>query len=72
MLGITFNLRYVGSKYPYFILYRGKWVYLFYRGCKNTYRNELICGSKFSNVYVCWVMIDVIVVGLAQMSGQWS
>ena len=31
--GITFNRFYVGSKYPYFIPYRGKWLYLFCRGC---------------------------------------
>ena len=31
--GMTFNRFYVGSKYPYFISYRGKWVYLFCRGC---------------------------------------
>ena len=30
--GMTFNRFYVGSKYPYFISYRGKWVYLFCRG----------------------------------------
>ena len=30
---MTFNMFYVGSKYPYFISYRGKWVYLFYPGC---------------------------------------
>ena len=35
--GMTFNRFYVGSSYPYFISYRGKWVYLFYRGysCKS-------------------------------------
>ena len=31
--GMTFNKFYVGSKYPYFISYRGKWLYLFCRGC---------------------------------------
>ena len=31
--GITFEMCYVGSKYPYFISYRGKWVNLFCRGC---------------------------------------
>ena len=27
--GMTFNICYVGSKYPYFISNRGKWVYIF-------------------------------------------
>ena len=31
--GMTFNRFYVGSKYPYFISYRGKWLNLFCRGC---------------------------------------
>ena len=31
--GMTFNRFYVGSKYPYFISYRGKWLYLFCQGC---------------------------------------
>ena len=31
--GMTFNRFYVGSKYPYFISYRGKWLYLFCHGC---------------------------------------
>ena len=30
---MTFNRFFVGSKYPYFIPYRGKWLYLFCRGC---------------------------------------
>ena len=30
---MTFNRFYVGSKYPYFISYRDKWLYLFCRGC---------------------------------------
>ena len=30
---MTFNMSYVGSKNPYFISYRGKWVYLFYFEC---------------------------------------
>ena len=30
--GMTFNMFYVGSMYPYFISYRGKWVYLFAAG----------------------------------------
>ena len=34
--GITFNMFYVGSKCPYFISYRGKWLYLFWHGvCSN-------------------------------------
>ena len=35
---MTFQICYAGSNYPYFISYRGKWVYLFYRGC--TYYNH--------------------------------
>ena len=31
--GMTFNRFYVGSKYPYFVSYRGKWLYLFCRVC---------------------------------------
>ena len=31
--GMTFNVCYLGSKYPYFVSYRGKWVYLFYSVC---------------------------------------
>ena len=31
--GMTFNRCYLGSVYPYFILYRGIWVYLFCRSC---------------------------------------
>ena len=31
--GMTFNRFYAGSKYPYLTLYRGKWLYLFCRGC---------------------------------------
>ena len=30
---MTFNRFFVWSKYPYFISYRGKWVYLFCHGC---------------------------------------
>ena len=33
--GMTINKLYVGSKYPYFISYRGKWVYLFCRRCSS-------------------------------------
>ena len=32
-LWLTFNRFYLGSKYPYFISYRDKWMYLFCRGC---------------------------------------
>ena len=31
--GMTFNRVCVGSKYPYIISYRGKWLYLFCLGC---------------------------------------
>ena len=31
--GMTLKRFYVGSKYPYFISYRGKWLYLFYHEC---------------------------------------
>ena len=30
---MTLNRFYIGSKYPYFISYRGKWLYLFCHGC---------------------------------------
>ena len=34
--GTIFNRFYVGSMYPYFISYRGKWVYLFCCGCNSS------------------------------------
>ena len=50
--GRTFKSFYLGSKYPYFISHRGKWVYLFCRGCisvysDTTYEDEENFQSKF-------------------------
>ena len=39
---MTLNRFYVWSKYPYFISYRGKWVYLFYRRCMFTKNSVLL------------------------------
>ena len=62
-MGMTFNMFYIGSKYPYFISYRGKWVYLFYRrySCKSfnlveqiddqTEAEELVNAMKKSDLF---------------------
>ena len=48
--GMTFNMFYIGSKYPYFISYRDKWVYFFAAGvciCKGSFSgNSYIFHSK--------------------------
>ena len=45
--GMTFNRFYVGTKYPYFISYRGKWVYLFCRSCTHCILSILIAVLEY-------------------------
>ena len=59
---MTFSRFYVGSKYPYFISYRGKWVYLFYRrftSCKCWnfifWISAKILGHKLSKMAIVWL-----------------
>ena len=54
--GMTFYMCYVGSKYPYLIPHRGKWVYLSYHRCITKTQQKLFMrlewwflnGAKFS------------------------
>ena len=45
--GMTFNMFYVGSKYPYFISYRGQWVFLFCHGCSIELFVKESCSGLF-------------------------
>ena len=78
--GMTFNRFYVGSKYPYFISYRGKWVYLFCRGCIYTVsavieRNSHLQGH-LSNVHRyqkrVWLVQSIFLASLTGTCQQWS
>ena len=48
---MTFNRFYIGSKYPYFISCRGKWMYLFYHRCTKIGQNDVKCQNCIQFLY---------------------
>ena len=51
---MTFIWFYVGSKYPYFISYRGKWLYLFCHGCRWSRGCVLYTLRRFEKDKIVW------------------
>ena len=55
--GMTFNRFYVGLMYPYFISYRGKWVFLFCRGCIPREAPAVVFSGRFSKLILFSVVV---------------